>query len=171
MSESIIPGTRTERLAPAAAVFRGVARRLILRRLHKIRHGVLVIEENGREMRFGAFTERCRENARICVRSDRFWALLVLEGSVGAGDSWIHGDWECEDLVSFFRVMLQNQDILCELETGLASLGASVLRTAHRLRRNTKEGSSKNIEAHYDLGNEFYSLWLDPTMTDRKSVV
>jgi cyclopropane-fatty-acyl-phospholipid synthase len=67
------------------------------------------------------------------------------------------GLWSCDDLVALVRILVRNRDLLDRMETGLARLGGWALRGLHALRRNTRSGSRRNIAAHYDLGNEFFS--------------
>jgi cyclopropane-fatty-acyl-phospholipid synthase len=74
------------------------------------------------------------------------------------------GYWDADDLTSVIRVLLANRAVLDSLETGVARIAAPVQKALHWLNRNTRSGSRRNIAAHYDLGNEFFALWLDPTL-------
>jgi cyclopropane-fatty-acyl-phospholipid synthase len=74
------------------------------------------------------------------------------------------GLWECDDLVALVRILVRNQDRLDAMERGPARLGAALLRLWHSLRRNTRDGSRRNIAAHYDLGNDFFKLFLDENL-------
>jgi cyclopropane-fatty-acyl-phospholipid synthase len=165
MTDTIIPRRRSLTADVPSAVFRTLARKAVFASLANLRHGVVTVIEDGREHRFGAFSERCRLSVTLEVKSPRLWSAVMLEGSTGAGEAYIHGDWACDDLTAFFRILIANRGVLENLETGAARIGAAVLRGAYRMRRNTREGSRRNIEAHYDLGNDFYQLFLDPTMT------
>ncbi len=100
----------------------------------------------------------------VRVDSQRFWPRVAFGGSVGAGESYIQGDWQCDDLVTLIRVLLRNQDALSALDRGWGRLSAPLRWLAHALRRNTRRGSRRNIAAHYDLSNDFYRLFLDETM-------
>ena len=85
-------------------------------------------------------------------------------GTIGVAESYVDGDWESPDVTSFLELFVVNE----ELGTRLATAGASVKllsRVRHWFNRNTKTRARKNIAAHYDLGNDFYALWLDPSMT------
>lgn len=103
--------------------------------------------------------------ATLDVHRSEFWRRAVLGGSLGAAESYLRGDWDTDDLVGLLRLLSQNAEVLASLERG----GASLLRPArsvwHWLRRNTPSGSRRNIAAHYDLSNQFFALFLDPTMT------
>ncbi len=94
------------------------------------------------------------------VRDPAFYRAVAAQGSVGAGEAYMQGHWHCDDLVGLIRLLVRNRDLVDGMETGLARLGAWALRAWHALRRNTREGSRRNIAAHYDLGNDFFSLFL-----------
>lgn len=88
----------------------------------------------------------------------------MRRGTVGFAAAYINGDIEMEDLTKMFRFFLQNRDIFDNANPGLFRRAAQDL-AYHMARPNTREGSKQNIAEHYDLGNDFYSEWLDPTMT------
>ncbi len=149
--------------APIAAsppFMTGLARHSILSRLQGLTAGTLTIEEAGQRWRFGAGDPE----VRLVVRDPAFWSRVALGGSVGAGESYMDGAWDCDDLVGLTRLLLRNRPVLDGMEGGLARLSAPLRGLAHRLNRNTRAGSRRNIAAHYDLGNEFYRLWLDETL-------
>ncbi|HEY2069962.1 MAG TPA: cyclopropane-fatty-acyl-phospholipid synthase family protein [Rhizomicrobium sp.] len=121
-------------------------------------------------LRFANGAERTISAARngaqavLDVARDRVWRRLMLGGEIGAAESFMDGDWTSPDLAAVFEVAARNADRLAGTLQGLAPLQwLNTLR--HRLRANTRAGSRRNIAAHYDLGNAFYSQWLDPTMT------
>ena len=90
--------------------------------------------------------------------------MAVLQGEVGLGDARMQGLWEADDLVAVARIGIRNMAAFDRAGGLLATLGKALNRLRHRRRRNTVEGSKQNITSHYDLGNAFYGLWLDPTM-------
>lgn len=104
--------------------------------------------------------------ARIDVHVDdlRFYRLAAASGSVGAGEAYIEGYWRCSDLVALVRLLVRNRDLLDAMEAGLARVGGAALRLWHAARRNTRSGSRRNIAAHYDLGNDFFALFLSPDL-------
>ena len=94
---------------------------------------------------------------------------LATSGSVGWYRAWANGEWTSPDPVALFDIFMRNGETLGE--TGRASgLGRRINRFAHRLRRNDKDRARRNIAFHYDLGNDFYAAWLDPTMTYSSAV-
>jgi len=76
----------------------------------------------------------------------------------------MHGYWHCDDLVALVRLLLQNRPVLDGMEGGAARFTIPLQKLFHWVNRNTHEGARRNIAAHYDLGNDFFSLWLDETM-------
>jgi len=97
---------------------------------------------------------------RVWVTSPEFYQAVAAGGSVGAGESYMAGHWFCDDLVGLVRTLVRNRDVLDGMEGGVARIGGWALRGWHWLRRNSEAGSRRNIAAHYDLGNDFFSLFL-----------
>ena len=96
---------------------------------------------------------------------------MLLGGDVGAGEAYMDGLWSSPDLPALLRVAALNREALADARPAGGGCRSGSRRTlAHRARRNTKTGSRRNIEAHYDLGNDFYRLFLDETMTYSSAV-
>lgn len=102
--------------------------------------------------------------ATITVHRPRFYRALVLRGPLGAAEAYMDGDWSCDDLVALVRIVALEHESL-GFEVGRAGWLHPLLRVWHGLRGNTRFGSRRNVHAHYDLGNEFFALFLDPTLT------
>lgn len=100
----------------------------------------------------------------IQVHDPAFYRIAALNGSVGAGEAYMDGLWDCDDLVGLVRILVRNRDRLDAMERGPARLGGVLMRGWHALMRNTRTGSRRNIAAHYDLGNDFFKLFLDESM-------
>ena len=98
------------------------------------------------------------------VKSPLFYSDVAFGGTIGAGEAYIHDHWESSDPVALGRILLRNRDVLDNMEGGAALLMRPLRKAFHWLNRNTRRGSRRNIAAHYDLGNDFYALWLDPEM-------
>ena len=103
-------------------------------------------------------------DARLVVRDYRFLARVLAAGDIGFGEGFMAGEWDTPDLSVLLEAFTLNLDRLQRLLNG-GAVFRSFNFLAHLLRRNTRAGSKRNILAHYDLGNAFYSRWLDPTMT------
>ncbi len=102
--------------------------------------------------------------AHMQVASERVFDEILAKGDIGFAETWLAGDWETDDLPALLTLLARNRDRLTRAIHGNAwrLIGH---RLIHLLRSNTRAGSRRNIEAHYDLGNDFYRLWLDPSMT------
>jgi len=101
---------------------------------------------------------------RITVLNRDFFARLVREGDLGFSEMYLDGWWETPDLQALLDVILVNNDSLGRGFPGMALVRAYE-QLRHWLRSNTRRGARRNIAYHYDLGNEFYARWLDPSMT------
>ncbi len=151
---------RTVRSGPVQAL----GRKALLAMLAALPDGELVVVEDGEEHRFGRRTGRCTSRATLTVRSPQFWADAAFGGTVGAGESYIRGDWDCDDLTALVRIMVMNRELMDRMDSGLALVSAPLRRLLHWLNRNSPQGSRRNIAAHYDLGNDLFRLFLDETM-------
>ncbi len=103
-------------------------------------------------------------DARLIVRDFRFVSRVLAAGDIGFGEGFMAGEWDTPDLSSLLEAFTANIDHLTRLFEGAFFVRAMNF-LLHALHRNDRRGSKKNILAHYDLGNAFYSRWLDPSMT------
>jgi cyclopropane-fatty-acyl-phospholipid synthase len=156
MSSSTLDPTQLADPAPAAA-------RAVFRLLKGLKHGTLTLQlPDGRTLHFGSAAEH---EPRAAIRVHRWcvFAAALKSGDIGFAESFINGDWHTPDLTALLTLLIANRD---EVETVIYGTwwGSLLYRLRHAFNRNSRQGSKKNIHAHYDLGNEFYRLWLDPTM-------
>ena len=164
MKSTVIEPATTARTAPARQPLETLARRAVLARLAALEHGALRLEEGGEAMQFGAVTARCPLSVTVRVHDPRFYTDIAFGGSIGAGEAYMAGYWSCDDLTAVMRVMIGNMGVVDGMERGLARLGAPLRKALHWAARNSRRGSQRNIAAHYDLGNDFFRTFLDPTM-------
>lgn len=141
-----------------------VVRNGVMKHLRSLHSGVLEVTESSGSQTFG------RDNSsglagRLTVYSPDFFRRVAFGGSIGFAESYILGEWTCDDLTSVLRVFTRNMNVTDQAEGGLAAFFKRVARRWHERHENSVDGSAKNIHAHYDLGNDFYSLFLDETMT------
>ena len=142
----------------------GVARRAVHARLAGLERAALTLVENGRSARFGDPASDVAATVRI--HDPAVYTALLLRGSLGGAEAYLDGLWDADDLVAAVRALARSRRSLEALERGLAPrLARAALLPLHWLRRNTRRGSRRNIAAHYDLGNEFFALFLDSTLT------
>ncbi|MBA5867993.1 MAG: methyltransferase domain-containing protein [Nitrospira sp. CR1.3] len=140
------------------------ARRVVFARMTKLEHGEITIHDGSERRTFGRTTATCPLQATVTIYDLRTYVDVALGGTVGVGDAYRRGFWSCDDLTTLVRIFVLNRELLDGLEKGTASAMKPLLKILHRLNRNTKSGSRKNIAAHYDLGNDFFRLMLDETM-------
>ena len=137
------------------------AKKLLLGMLIHLQRGQLVIKENGQTLTFGQDPSL---QAKIQINHPSFYLKVLTGGSIGAGEAYVDGLWDSEDLTAVIRIIVANQHTLQQLDRKMAWLTAPFYRLQHLINNNSKRGSKKNILAHYDLGNEMYRTFLDPTM-------
>ncbi len=147
----------------ARAVPAGIpaATRLALEMLEGLQGGALAIElPDGQSLRVGhgALVAHWR------VRDHAVFESALARGDIGLAEAWMDGLWETDHLAALLGLLASNRAVLGRAVYGRA-LRLMAARLWHLLRANTRAGSRRNIEAHYDLGNDFYALWLDETMT------
>jgi cyclopropane-fatty-acyl-phospholipid synthase len=140
-----------------------LARRIVLRLFSRTRGGELIVVEDAQRMTFGEHLPERPLSAVLHVRSPRFYRS-VLRGSVGLGESYVDGLWDSEDLVALTRIAALNVGAVDRARRVLAPVLIPLQRWARWLARNTPGRARKRIAAHYDLGNELFSQFLDPTM-------
>lgn len=163
MNTSPIQETLTSGLShkKRSALLQRFARSLVFSRLRSIVGGRMVIIENGQSQQFGRISGL---NVTIHVHDARFYGEIAFGGSIGAGEAYMLGYWTTDNLTGLIRLMVLNQNVMDTLEGGMAWLAKPFLKMLHWMNRNTADGSRRNIAAHYDLGNDMFQLFLDPTM-------
>jgi cyclopropane-fatty-acyl-phospholipid synthase len=158
-----LPATLSPYAELAATVPSQIARTLVRARLQQIALGQITVVENGVSEVFGH--EGGELQATIRVHDPGAWTAIALGGSLGAGESYMDGRWSADDLVSAVRVLLRASKHISDLDgSGLPVFRGVLEGIYRRMRGNTKDGSRRNVAEHYDLGNDFYRLWLDRQM-------
>jgi cyclopropane-fatty-acyl-phospholipid synthase len=143
-------------------LFGGLARSAVLTQLRNLRQGRLRLICQDQQWLFGDVDSAL--HAEVEIFDEAAWGMVAANGSIGAGEAYIHGYWRSPDLAAVTRLFVANLEVLDALEGGLARLGRPVLRLLHWLNRNSRRGARRNILAHYDLGNALFERLLDPTM-------
>ena len=139
-------------------------RSLVFSVLAKIDYGQIELVDNGQRFLFPEFAENKSLLGRINIHDTSVYRDFVKGGSIGAAEAYIAGKWSSPDLTAVIRIFARAQqqtDALEQKKPWLTKLKYALL---HRSNRNSQAGSKKNILAHYDLGNELYSRFLDPQM-------
>ncbi|MCE4535884.1 cyclopropane-fatty-acyl-phospholipid synthase family protein [Pelomonas sp. P7] len=160
MSMSILPALTpaARRPSPPAA-----ARRL-LRLLERLPVGQLELRLPDGALLQLPTAAPAEPRATLHLRSWAVFERTLQSGDIGFAEAFIDGEWDSPDLAALLRLCLANRDHIESLVYG-RWWGRLAYRLRHLLRRNSRVGSARNIHAHYDLGNDFYRLWLDPGMS------
>ena len=166
MKPSIVPSDSKQ--VPVATATAGplaaLGRRLLRSQMGRLREGEIRLVDGTSELRFGARTPRCPLSVTVEVMDPRFYADAVFGGTAGAGAAYIRGLWRCSDLTELTRIMYVNRGLMDQMDRRWTFLSRPLRRVFHWLHHNSRQGSDRNISAHYDLGNDFYRLMLDETM-------
>jgi cyclopropane-fatty-acyl-phospholipid synthase len=166
MRASIVPaGAQTVSLAKLSNFFRLARSTVWTLLLRGFERGQLTLVEGDEHYTFTGRSGDTSLKATITVRDPRFYRGVLFGGSSGAGAAYMNGFWSCDDLTTLVRIILLNAAMLDTMDRGVARLAEPLQRFWHFLRRNTRIGSRRNITAHYDLGNDFFALFLDETLT------
>jgi len=144
--------------APAAA-------HAVFRLVRQLKHGTLDIQlPDGTQMHMGGQAETSPLRASLRLHRWGVCEAALRRGDIGFAESFIAGEWTTPDLTALLTLFIANRDDIEALIYG-SWWGSLLCRAKHLLNRNSRSGSRRNIHAHYDLGNSFYQLWLDETMT------
>jgi len=161
--------------APEQLRLRGrIQRQFVFGIVRRLRHGQLAIQDSTGRYLFGV-PEKSADGTlaspiEIQVHRPVFYGRVLWGGGLGAAESLMDGDWTCSDLTGLVRLMTRNLDLADDFDRGFGRWRKSWERLGHWLRRNSTRQARKNIREHYDLGNEFFELFLDPTMNYSSAV-
>ncbi len=161
-------------IARATATSAGVARPTLaqrlfrqgaLARLRTLRSGAIALRDAFGEERVGDASGPLG-TVELDVHDPATWVALGLGGDVGAGEAFVAGQWSCSDLVRLLSMFVRDRDVMVDLhETPWSLPRRLLLRFGQLLRRNSRHGSAANIHDHYDLGDDLFARFLDPSMT------
>ncbi len=161
--ESVVPEL------PAAPMARTLldrfARRAILRLLGMLQEGEIVLQEGTQSGRFRGDSVEEGLSSTLRVSDSRFYRAVLLGGSTGAARAYMNGWWQSGDLTALIRIVARHRHLMDHMDAGWVRLTKPAQALWSFTRRNTRKGSRRNIHAHYDLSNDFFTLFLDPTMT------
>ena len=165
MSSTMQVDTLAEKIkTPTKATFlTSVFKNGLKKKLSHLNVGCISVVDGVDKFSFGDTSSELRVNVQ--VHSQEFYVMTGSGGAMGIAEAYILGYWTSDDVVMLMRIILKNRSILLSLNDGFAKILNPINKLIHRSRQNTLKGSKENILAHYDLSNDFYKLWLDPTMT------
>ena len=136
-------------------------KKLIHQRLSQIKDAQIIIKDGKSTKRYG---KPGKLSATIDVLDTAFYKSIIFEGTIGASESFIRGEWRSPNLTNVIRVLAKNIEAQDKLENFFSLLSQPFLKVIHKLNENSVKGSKKNIARHYDLSNDFFSLFLDKNM-------
>lgn len=136
----------------------------VLKQLSALTQGRLRLREPWEVHELGSAHSGDLDTELELLEPARFYRSVALGGSIGAAESYMRGEWRTPALTPLVQLLVRNRDLLDGMEQGLARLSAPLFHLYHRLRPNTATGARANIAAHYDLGNDFFALFLDELM-------
>jgi cyclopropane-fatty-acyl-phospholipid synthase len=141
--------------------FASFMRSVVTSRLRGLQRGQIHLIDGAANFNLGQSDDL---DVELHVYNPRFYRETVMGGALSFAEAYVHGDWDCEDLTTLFRIFVRNLNQVGQFDGGLAGVVGIGQRLFHWFRANSRVGSRKNIGAHYDLGNDFFKLWLDETM-------
>lgn len=152
----------SQRLPVRDSVLTRRCRNAVLDKLSQLQGGSISVHEEGQHARFG--DSDAPLHAELHILHPDAWAEIALGGSIGAAESYMNGDWRCNDLTSLVQIFARNLNLLDQMESKVAFFTDLARKGLHWWHRNSQSQARKNIAAHYDLGNDMFKLWLDPLM-------
>ena len=160
--ESTLAATAIPAEQPSFRQLDRLGRKIVLNKLSAIGDGGMTLSDRFGRFEFGDASDPL--HASVTVSDTRFYGAIAFGGAVGAAEAYIRGYWSCDDLTKTVQLLLKNRDVLDGMDHGMARLARPLRKALHFVNRNTRKGSRRNIAAHYDLGNDFFRLFLDETM-------
>jgi cyclopropane-fatty-acyl-phospholipid synthase len=142
----------------------GLSKSFMWKVLGKLQVGSLTLREGNETKVFGLAADASAPHAEVHVHDTDLYRRILTGGSIAAGETFIEGMWSSPDLTAVTRAFSANMAMLEALSDKQNLLARIALKVSHWARRNTSSRSRENISAHYDLGNDFFSLFLDPSM-------
>lgn len=141
-----------------------MAKKAMERLLTSLQIGSITIHENGEQHSYGSPYRTDEPHAEVHVHSQDVYRKVLMAGALGSGESYMQGDWSSPNLTEVIRLFTANLAVLHSMNANGSWLRRAGLAIAHYLNSNTLTGSRRNISAHYDLGNDFFELFLDRSM-------
>jgi cyclopropane-fatty-acyl-phospholipid synthase len=137
---------------------------VLFKKLDQIKYGFLQVHVNGMIYDFGKKEMQSDLHAVIRVHDVSVFKAILLRGEPEAGNTYVKGWWSSDNLISVMRLFTLNREVLFSFKSGFASIAKSAYAITHLANKNSRQGSKRNIHAHYDIGNDLYKLFLDESM-------
>jgi len=141
-----------------------IAKSFLFKKLENINHGYLQIHIDEMVYEFGDKNLQCELHAVIRVNNSSAFKAVLLGGEPAAGLTYVKGWWSSDNLLAVMKIFTLNRETLFSFKSGIASIAKPIYSIGHKFNKNSRQGSKRNITAHYDIGNDFYNLFLDSKM-------
>ena len=161
MKENVLT-THTPLLAQSRSHSNNLVARLVYGLLAQIKCGKLTLVDADSTQIFGH--DDGGPDCRVTIHDRSLYRKMARGGAVGAAEAYMDGDWSTDNLTDLMCLFLQNRPVLEEMQGKMSWVSRLGLKLFHYARRDSLVGSRRNIADHYDLGNDFFQLFLDPTM-------
>lgn len=138
--------------------------RRLLGKLAGLRHGSIRLTQGNDDFSLGERASESELTVNILVSDSAFYRRIMTGGTLGSAESYMDGQWSCSDLTALIRIMIRNIGQVSAMNKAASWMRSAAWKLKHAARKNSVNGSKRNIVEHYDLGNDFYKLFLDPTM-------
>lgn len=163
---TIVPRGAAVSLARPLTLLESMGRRIVVGALGRLQYGHVTIIDGDTRHESAAGADRTSAPACVVrVLDRRFYSAAAFGGTIGIAEAYMDGAWETDDLPGLIETLTVNVSAMDGLEVVLNTVRAPIEWARMLMRRNTLSGSRRNIRAHYDLSNEFFGLFLDPSMT------
>lgn len=164
MGATLLPAEETTQAASPRSWTETQARDGLIALFARLREGEVCLVENDRRQTFGCASAQYPLRATLTVHDPAFYTRLAAGGSIAAGETYVDGLWSTDDLPALLCITLRNWHVFTPVDGWKAWLVNLGHRLWHFIHANTRRGSRVNIAAHYDVGNDFYRLWLDDSL-------
>jgi cyclopropane-fatty-acyl-phospholipid synthase len=148
----------------AFSFFQKISQKLVLNLLKEIQEGQISLQDHSKNIKAGNPHYHGHLKADVQVLAPKVYGRISQRGTIGAAEGFMLGEWTTENLVTLLRILIRNRTQLFKLDSGWAKIHQTFWRYFDRFKKNTPEQSRLNISAHYDLGNEFFKLFLDSSL-------
>ncbi|MDB4409235.1 cyclopropane-fatty-acyl-phospholipid synthase family protein [Gammaproteobacteria bacterium] len=145
-------------------ILNGYAKRILLKQLEKVQHGELILNDGVEQYIYGRQDKRIAKTITINIHDSEFYRAILVKGDLGGGEAYINGCWSCDDLTGLVELFICNSEYLEASGLCMRWFTKPLQLLQRFMRRNTRKGSRRNIEAHYDIGNDLFEQFLDNTM-------
>ncbi len=137
---------------------------IIFKLLRKLKKGKIIINDSGQTMTFSGLVENPNDVAIINIQRPSAYRKILFGGSIGAGKSFIDGDWDTDNLVKVIDIFIKNRELFESIDSPISRSIYFIYNLYSKMFKNNIKRAKENIIAHYDLGNDFFKLFLDPSM-------